>query len=284
MLTGTLYGRWPHTGIWACLLSRASREGLIDETPQALAAAIGVPVETLTTCIRDFMNPDPDSRSPEHDGRRLALIHEHRSWGWRVINHAKYKEKARKRVYDENRTASGDDAERKRNDRAARTHVPTSPDESREVPLSSPSPAHHQKQGAGALVLHSSLPQDAWEDWLAHRKDKRYPNDDRTLKRQLALLARYATDVQRDIIDTSIQAGWQGLFPPKSAPRGTQPHGRPSSITDDWLELRHRAEKIGFREPRENETPQAFHTLLTRAEHEARYVGRSSGGPRQVAS
>ncbi len=135
MLTGTLYGRWPHTGIWACLLSRASREGLIDETPQSLAAAIGVPLETLLDCIRDFCAPDPDSRTAEFEGRRLALIHEHRTWGWRVLNHGKYREKARKKAYDDDRTTSGKDAGRKRQERASRD-VPTRPAMSRDVPLS----------------------------------------------------------------------------------------------------------------------------------------------------
>lgn len=135
MLSGTLYGRWPHTGIWACLLSRASREGVIDETPQSLAAAIGVPVDMLTTCIHDFMQPDPESRTTEHEGRRLELIDPKRSWGWKVINHSKYREKARKQNYDSNRTASGADAERKRSERESRD-VPTRPDESRDVPLS----------------------------------------------------------------------------------------------------------------------------------------------------
>jgi len=140
MLDGTLFGKWPHTGIWACLLSRVSREGTIDEVPELLAAKIGVDVETLMRCINDFMQPDPHSRTPDHDGRRLALIDPSRPWGWVVLNHSKYKEFARKRNYDEKRTASGADAERKRIERASR-RVPTCPDATRDVPLSSPSPS-----------------------------------------------------------------------------------------------------------------------------------------------
>lgn len=213
MLTGTLYGRWPHTGIWACLLSRASREGLIDETPQALAAAIGVPVETLTTCIRDFMDPDPDSRSQENDGRRLALIDERRSWGWKIINHGKYREKARKKQYDDARTESGNDAERKRTERASRD-VPTSPDESRRGPLSEATPTP-SKSAPAALALHASLPTESWAEWLEFRRGKRWPCDAVTLKKQLALLARFSPAEQSEIIDTSIRSGWQGLFEPK---------------------------------------------------------------------
>lgn len=135
MLSGTLYGRWPHTGIWACLLSRASREGVIDEVPASLAAAIGIDAETLLRCIHDFMQPDPGSRTKDHDGRRLELLDPKRDWGWRVLNHGKYREKARKQNYDRQRTETGADAERKQQARESR-EVPTSPAKSRAVPLS----------------------------------------------------------------------------------------------------------------------------------------------------
>lgn len=155
MLTGTLYGKWPHTGIWACLLSRASREGVIDEVPASLAAAIGVPVDLLMQCISDFMQPDPGSRTKDHDGRRLVLIDPNRDWGWKVLNHGKYREKARKKNYDDSRTESGADADRKREDRredVASREVPTRPAKSRRVPLSeaSPSPEDSRRAASGA--------------------------------------------------------------------------------------------------------------------------------------
>lgn len=140
LLTGTLHGRWPHNGIWACLLSRASREGQIDEIPESLAAAIGVDLPTLLQCIDDFMQPDPGSRSKVQEGRRLELIDAGRPWGWRIVNFSKYREKGRKAIYDERRTESGNDAERKRIERASRRD-PTRPEMSRAVPLSSPSPS-----------------------------------------------------------------------------------------------------------------------------------------------
>jgi len=96
VLDGTLYGRWPHTGIWMCLLSQCDRNGHIDMVPALLAAKIGVPVTMLLGCIADFMLPDPGSRSSEHDGRRMALIDPaSRDWGWKVLNHTQYREKAR---------------------------------------------------------------------------------------------------------------------------------------------------------------------------------------------
>lgn len=140
MLKGTLYGRWPHTGIWACLLSRTTREGVIDEIPESLAAAIGVPVEMLLSCIDDFMQPDPHSRTADHDGRRLALLDPQKSWGWKVLNHGKYREKARKSAYDSARVEDGRNAQRMAARRGALPEDPTGPDATRDNPLSSPTP------------------------------------------------------------------------------------------------------------------------------------------------
>lgn len=69
---------------------------------------------------------------------------------------------------------------------------------------------------AGALVFHESLPTDAWDEWITFRKSKRYPTDDITLRKHLKLLARHPADVQRQIIDASINSNWQGLFEPKT--------------------------------------------------------------------
>jgi hypothetical protein len=140
LLNGTMYGKWPHNGIWALLLSRASREGVINEVPESLAAHIGISVEQLMASIAFFMQPDPNSRTPDDDGRRLELLDEHKAWGWRIINHGKYREKARKNTYDSERTESGRDAARKKAERAASMGVPTRPDASRDVPLSYASP------------------------------------------------------------------------------------------------------------------------------------------------
>lgn len=130
VLDGTLFGKWPHTGIWVCLLSQVDRHGVIDMNPNLLAAKIGVPVDLLLSCMKDFMLPDPGSRTKDGDGRRLELIDpDTRDWGWRVINHSKYREKARKQQHQQAATETGKDAERKRKER----DVQTCPDVSGDV-------------------------------------------------------------------------------------------------------------------------------------------------------
>lgn len=65
------------------------------------------------------------------------------------------------------------------------------------------------------LVLHDSLPRETWSEWMERRKQKRWPCDDLTLRKQLALLAEYDTATQREILDTAIRSNWQGIFRPK---------------------------------------------------------------------
>ncbi|MGB6451501.1 MAG: hypothetical protein WBE92_12180, partial [Steroidobacteraceae bacterium] len=129
---GTLVARWPALPVWLTILPMADKNGHIDLTYQAIAALTGWPIDLLKEGIADLMRPDPQSRSPADDGRRLVLVDpEHREWGWRVVNHSQYRERARKQQWDIERTASGRDAERKRLERARPAH---GPDVSRDVP------------------------------------------------------------------------------------------------------------------------------------------------------
>lgn len=154
---GTLCGRWPTLPVWLTILPMADRHGHIDMTFQAMSALTGWPIELLRQAVAELMEPDPESRSESEEGRRLVLIDpENRQWGWRVVNHGRYREKARLIAKDSDRTASGRDADRKRAERASPAsgdnqdphsphespQVPTSPHKSPAVPLCPPaSPA-----------------------------------------------------------------------------------------------------------------------------------------------
>lgn len=83
-----------------------------------------------------------------------------------------------------------------------------------------------ERKGNGLPPLHASLPLDAWEEWLAYRREKRLSMSPRALAKQLKLLARYPTETQREIIDTSINAGWGGLFPSKGKQQPEEGHAR----------------------------------------------------------
>ena len=113
--TGTLYGRWPDIGLWAIVLSQADKSGVLDVTPAYLAGVTGLSLPEVVACMERFCQPDPGSRTKDYDGARLTLIDpDNRNWGWRVVNHGKYREKARLMSKSEREVASGANAARLR--------------------------------------------------------------------------------------------------------------------------------------------------------------------------
>lgn len=119
VFTGTLCGKWPDTGVWLCLLAMADKNGNVDVTPQYLSAVIGIPLDELLACMERFKQPDQASRTMDNDGRRLMPIDEDRPWGWKIINHGKYREKARLMARSSEDVASGKEAHRMRKRRFA---------------------------------------------------------------------------------------------------------------------------------------------------------------------
>jgi hypothetical protein len=180
LTTGTLCGRWPDVGLWPIVLSLADRHGVVDVTPAYISGITGLALEEVIACMRRFGEPDPYSRSSEVGGVRLVLVDpERRDWGWRIVNHGKYREKARKAAYDANRTESGRDADRKRQARATRD-VPTRPDASRAVPLSDKTRLKNKNMGGRSRdqPVRTLLTEDEWTQlksaYPARRGDQRW--------------------------------------------------------------------------------------------------------------
>ena len=95
LTTGTLCGRWPDIGLWPIVLSLADRNGVVDVTPQYISGVTGLALPDVMACMKRFCEPDPYSRSAAEQGSRLTLVSEHRDWGWKVVNHGFYRERAR---------------------------------------------------------------------------------------------------------------------------------------------------------------------------------------------
>lgn len=112
LFTGSLCGQWPDIGVWALLLAMKDKNGHVDVTPQYIHNVTGIPMDDLLACIDRFMAPDPASRTKEYDGRRMRLIDPNRPWGWVVINHPVYKERARLIAKNQREVESGQNAAR----------------------------------------------------------------------------------------------------------------------------------------------------------------------------
>jgi hypothetical protein len=211
LTTGTLCGRWPDVGLWPIILSLSDRFGAVDVTVAYLARVTGLAEEDVTACMQRFCKPDPYSRSSEKGGARLILIDsERRNWGWRVVNHGKYAERARKRAYDERRQESGQNAERLKAARGSSRRDPTQSDATRDDPLSSHLNSTNKDSRPLARTVPESFHQEvieAYHELLSdHPHIKAWPK-----RRSQALNARIAERLADGKAASEITY-WRGFF------------------------------------------------------------------------
>lgn len=211
--TGTLYGRWPDIGLWPIVLALADRHGRLDVSPGYLAGVTGLPEVDVVACMKRFSAPDLCSRSKEENGARLVPLDPNRDWGWMIVNHGKYREKARLMAKDSARTAAGKDAERKRFARSP----PVSP----AVPLSySDANADirkekkEKKKTEEAQAPIAGLDSESWSRWVAYRRESGKPLKPTSIPAAQRKLAAFGA-IQPAVVEESIANGYQGLFAPK---------------------------------------------------------------------
>ena len=71
MYDGTLYGNWKALVTLQQMIILCDMDGFVDMTPQAIAARTGIPLEIIRTGITALEEPDPYSRTPDLEGRRI---------------------------------------------------------------------------------------------------------------------------------------------------------------------------------------------------------------------
>ena len=91
---GTLCTRGPWQALvtFQQFLVLADQDGIVDMTAAAISRRTTIPIEIIEAGIEVLMQPDPESRTPTLDGRRLVYLAESRSWGWQVVNYKHYRE------------------------------------------------------------------------------------------------------------------------------------------------------------------------------------------------
>lgn len=73
--------------VWITMLAKAGKEGLVESSLPGLADNARVTVGECRKALEKLMAPDPDSRTKEHEGRRVREV----DGGWLILNHAKYR-------------------------------------------------------------------------------------------------------------------------------------------------------------------------------------------------
>lgn len=72
------------------LLAIADSGGDVIGTDVALARTVNLPLDTFKRCVGQLMEPDPDSNSQVHHGRRVVLSESGR--GYLIVNYVTYRE------------------------------------------------------------------------------------------------------------------------------------------------------------------------------------------------
>ena len=91
ILDSSLAEDWQARHLFEDVLKLVDRDGVLDMTVGALSRRINMPREIVQAKLRVLMAPDPESRTPTEEGRRLVLLDpDGRDWGWRVVNWGHY--------------------------------------------------------------------------------------------------------------------------------------------------------------------------------------------------
>jgi hypothetical protein len=87
---GSMRGKADPQAVLIYMIANCDKSGCLDETQQCIAEAIGRPVEAVREACLFLEAADPESRSTDEEGARIVRVAPPRTWGWRIVNHAKY--------------------------------------------------------------------------------------------------------------------------------------------------------------------------------------------------
>jgi hypothetical protein len=96
--------------VWIAILAIKDKDGNVRGSAATMARIANVPLASVVEALDKFQSPDPDSNTPDNEGRRLVAV----PGGWHVVNHAIYRgrdyrevEAERKREYRKKKDLSG---------------------------------------------------------------------------------------------------------------------------------------------------------------------------------
>lgn len=214
---GTLYGKWEALVTFQQLIVLCDADGIVDMTPHAISARTSIPLKIIKKGLEILSTPDPYSRTPDQEGRRIELIDAHRPWGWHLVNHTKYQHmqdaetlrsqtRERVRKHRESRRLSSDSVT-VTDGNARKRHTDTDTD----------TDTKSKNKAQAPFVLPDWIPEVHWQAWLeARTKARKTPTD---YAKRLAVLKldnlREQGHAPDQVLMASAFNGWSGLFPPK---------------------------------------------------------------------
>ena len=188
-------GPWEALVTFQQLLVLSDRFGDVDITAEVISRRTLIPLEIIEKGIEELSKPDPNSRDPANDGRRIVPISPTRTWGWHIVNYTRY--------------AAIRSAEERREYMAAYYDAKKHAKE--------PEPPPEPEAKAPKFSPPDWVPIEQWLAWLEVRRRIKAPNTDRALKLAVKDMdeLRTAGHDPGAVLDLAITRGWRGLFAPK---------------------------------------------------------------------
>lgn len=91
--------------VWITMLATANARGFVSGVPTSMAILARVEKEDFDKAIGILTSPDPESRTPDHDGRRIEKV----EGGWLILNY----ENHRNRISDDPAAISSRERQKK---------------------------------------------------------------------------------------------------------------------------------------------------------------------------
>jgi len=184
MYDGTLATRGPWQALvtFQQMIVLSDRDGVVDMTSEAIARRTSIPLEIIDAGIAALMQPDPRSRTPAEEGRRIVPLEDHRDWGWQIVNHAKYQ--AMRSAEERREYLRIAQATRREKLKALSTPVNNVNNASTMSTVSTPTDTNipataireeKSRKRSAPLKIPEDVAEQVWNDWLALRKAKKAP-------------------------------------------------------------------------------------------------------------
>lgn len=88
IILSTIWREDDHTRLlWVTMLAVKGRDHIVRASVPGLAAVANIPLRSCRAGLVKLMAPDPDSRTKDHEGRRISEVPD----GWLVLNGQKYR-------------------------------------------------------------------------------------------------------------------------------------------------------------------------------------------------
>ncbi len=214
MYDGTLAtkGPWQALVTFQQMIVLCDRTGIVDMTAEAISRRTTVPLDVIQIGIAALEAPDPASRTPGSDGRRIVRLRDHTDWGWQLVNFEYYRGL---RSAEERREYH---REYKKMTRASGQSVDSVDSQQLSTPVNNVTHAEAEakKPPTPLPAAPAGLRDEVWDSWLKYR-GKQKPETVHLQARRLTAWSAAGLD-PNEIVERSIANGWKGLFPPDKAP------------------------------------------------------------------